>query len=199
MTTRKSLSALLALAGMATALSPALAHKLREKGAPVAVAESPMTVTPSRAWNRLDHRIGKNTETWTLDGAPLNDVTFFAGVAPGMPLVRERSKKHNPLPKFSKQTLLVEVPELLEGTIRTSEDVGTFEVTSAEPKPFMGQDGVMFTYQFTDQGGLPRKGEAQAAIVGGKLYMITYDAPRLHYFDKSLADFRALAQSARFK
>jgi len=58
---------------------------------------------------------------------------------------------------------------------------------------------VAFTYQYTDNDELVRKGEARAAIVKGALYMITFDAPRLNYFDKLAGDFRALASSATLR
>lgn len=44
------------------------------------------------------------------------------------------------------------------------------------------------------QGG---QGEARAAIIGGKLYMITFEAPRLSYFGRAISDFKALADSAK--
>lgn len=186
-------------AALAVLLSPSVAeaHKLRAQGQAVTVADSALTVTPSRDWNRLDGKIGKNAETWTLDGGQLNELTFFGGIAPGSPLVRERSKKREPLPKFTSGTLLAEVPELLETTYRTYKQSGSFTVTEVEPLTFLGQDGVIFRYEFVDQDELTRKGEARAAIVAGKLYMITFEAPRLHYFAKGIDDFHALAQTAR--
>lgn len=187
---------LIALAGICLSATTAHAHKLRARGAAVTVADTPLTVVPSRDWNRLDVRLGKNTEHWTLDGEQLNDVTFFAGIAAGSPLVKERSKKREPLPKFSASTLLVEVPELLETTWRTFKHSGSFQVTTIEPEPFLGREGVRFTYQFVDQDELPRQGEARAAIVAGKLYMISFEAPRLHYFAAGIADFRSLADGA---
>src|SRR3546814_20406076 len=90
-----------------------------------------MKVTPARDWNSLSIRPGKKAETWTLDGEQLDDVTFYGGIAPGEPLIRERSKKHKPLPKFTSETLLIEVPELLEGTYRTQKGIGTFSITSS--------------------------------------------------------------------
>jgi len=51
----------------------------------------------------------------------------------------------------------------------------------------------------TDLDHLTRKGEARAAIIEGKLYMVTFDAPRLHYFDLTIDDFRALADTARLR
>lgn len=181
------------------ATQPASAHTLHKQGESAAVAESSLRVTPPRDWNQLGVRVGKNTETWTLDGEQLNDITFFGGIAPGKPLVKEKSKKREPLPKFTANTLLPEVPELLERTSRAYKESGSFQVTSVEPVRFLNSEGVAFTYEFTDKDELTRKGEARATIVGGKLYMITFEAPRLNYFDRSVADFRALANSAKLQ
>ncbi len=177
----------------------AFAHKLHPQGQPIAVAESTLTVTPSRDWNQLGTRIGKKTETWTLDGAVLNDVTFFGGIDPGNPLVRERNKKREPLPKFTRTTLLAEVPELLERTYRAYKHSGSFQVTAVEPIRFLNSDAVLFSYEFTDEDQLTRRGEARATIIDGKLYMMTFDAPRLNYFGKLIADFRQLADTATLK
>jgi hypothetical protein len=177
----------------------ASAHKLHKQGEATAVAESQLTVTPSRDWNQLNTKIGKNTETWTLDGEQLDDVTFFAGIEPGKPLVKEKSTKAEPLPKFTESTLLAEVPELLEGTSRAYKGSGSFQVVSVEPMRFLDHEGVLFTYEFTDEDQLTRKGEARAAIIGGKLYMITFEAPRLSYFGKVIPDFHSLADSAKLR
>lgn len=193
----KTVVMLAALLSATFPLAPAIAHKLRAKGEAVAVADSTLTVTPSRDWNRVSGNSGKNTENWTLDGGQLNDLTFYGGIAPGSPLVREKSKKKAPLPKFGQTTLLIEVPELLEGTYRTYKNIGAFQLTSTEPTKFLGQDGVAFTYNYTDEDQITRKGEATAAIIGGKLYMVSFDAPRLYYFDKAIGDVRALVATAR--
>ena len=179
------------------AASAAQAHKLRPASMPVTVADSTLTVTPPSDWNRLDVNFGKNTETWSTDGLQLNDITFFAGITDGRPLLRERSKKRDPLPKFTSTTLLVEVPELLENTYRTSNKSGSFKVLSIEPQPFLGREGVSFAYEFVDADSLTRKGEARAVIIDGRLYMMTFEAPRLSYFSKGIGDFRAMAASAR--
>lgn len=172
------------------------AHKLRLTGEAVTVAASKMTVTPTRDWNRLSTSPGKRAETWTLDGEQLNDLTFFGGIEAGQPLVKERSKKKDPLPKFTAGALLIDVPELLEGTYRTYKKIGAFRTTLSEPGKFLGRDGVTFTYEYTDEDQLIRKGEARAAIVDGKLYMITFDAPRLHYFDAAVKEAQAIMSSA---
>lgn len=173
------------------------ANAYRETGKAVQVGDGALSVTPPRDWNRLSVRPGKFAETWTLDGEQLNDVTFYAGVESGEPLVRERNRKREPLPKFRSAMLLVEIPELLEGTYRAYKKTGTFSVTASRPERFLGHDGVTFAYEYLDGDQLPRKGEAIAAIVDKRLYMITFDAPRLHYFDQSLGDYRALVASLR--
>jgi hypothetical protein len=173
------------------------AHALKKQGEPTQVADSALTVMPTRDWNRLSGKIGKSTESWTLDGAQLNDVTFFGGIEAGKPLVKERSKKHDPLPKFTASTLLVEVPELLEGTYRTYKELAAFTLGASTPTKFLGHDGVQFSYEFTDRDGLTRKGEATAVIVDKKLFMMTFDAPRLYYYDRAILEYRALTKSAR--
>lgn len=186
-------------ASLLQAAIPASAHTLHKQGEAAVIAATLLTVTPSRDWNQLGVRIGKNTETWTLDGEQLNDVTFFSGIEPGKPLVREKSKKREPLPQFTRATLLPEVPELLERTSRAYKGSASFQINSMEPVRFLDQEGVQFTYEFTDEDQLTRNGEARAAIVGGKLYMMTFEAPRLSYFGKVVGDFRALADTATLR
>lgn len=189
-----------ALLAVALIASPAIAgNAYREKGKAVAVSDTPLLVTPARDWNRLGISAGKRTEIWTLDGEDLNDVTFFAGIEPEKPLVRETDRKHKPLPRFTKETLLAELPELLEGTYRASKGLATFTVSGAAPERFLGQEGIRFTFEYVDEDDLRRKGEARATIVKGLLYMATFTAPTLHYYDRTLTDFRALADSAKLQ
>lgn len=195
----KKMSALAAMLTMPALLvvTPASANGYREKGKTVAVAKSDLQVTPPQDWNQLSIRPGKNAETWTLDGEQLNDITFYGGIAPGKPLVKERSKKNEPLPKIKKDMLLIDVPELLEGTYRAYKKIGIFELTSTEPSSFLGSAGVKFTYQYVDSDKLTRMGEGHAAIIKGELYMVTFDAPRLHYFSQGLDAFHALVATAK--
>ena len=153
--TPTKLTAALALVSILAA--PAAANSLREKAKPAVVAKL-IKVTPPRDWNKLTFTPGKHTETWTLDGTQLNDVTFYAGIAPGEPLLREVSKKRKPLPKLTAATLLVEVPELLEGTYRSAKDIGSFTVTASTADRFLGQNGIRFAYEFVDDDNLPQPG-----------------------------------------
>lgn len=189
----KIAAAALVLAAGSTAVE---AHKLRERAQTAEVAKA-FSVVPTRDWNRLDGNQGKNTETWTLDGEQLNELTFYGGLEPGRSLLRERNTKTDPLPKFEANTLAVEIPELLEGTYRTAKGTSAFSVTGLEPGKFLGADGITFSYQYVEGERMVRKGEAKAAIIDGKLFMMTFEAPRLHYFDHGVEEFRRISDSAK--
>jgi|LULF01.1.fsa_nt_gb hypothetical protein len=172
------------------------ANDLIKTGERVAVAKSQMTVTPPRDWNKLSQRVGKKAETWTLDGERLNDISFFANIAPGEPLLRERSKKHDPLPKLQPNSLLTDIPEFLEGTYRSYHGLAVFNLGSSSPAKFMGEPAVRFSYEYVTPDELTRKGEAIATLRNGSLFMITFDAPKLHYFERNIEDYRALVATA---
>ena len=198
MTTRPIFVSALGIVGMLTAIcSPVQANDYRERGKPAEIVGSAIFVVPPRDWNRLEIKPGKSAETWTLDGEQLNDVTFYGGIESGKTLVRERDKKRDPLPKYLDSMLLVEIPELLQGTYRAYKKISGFEVTNSAPGKFLGREGIHFSYQYLDEDDLPRKGEARAVLVDKKLYMVTFDAPRLHYFDQTVDDYRALAEASR--
>ena len=190
---RTTLALALALAG-----APVLgAHSLREAGKTVQVVDSALSVTPMRDWNRLSGRLGRYEETWTLDGSQLNDVSFYVSVPAGQPIVRARNRRRDPLPLFRADMLLADMPELLEGTYRAYKQIGSFSVTASLPTRWLGHDAVRSSYAYLDVDELPRRGEAIATIIDRHLYMITFDAPRLHFFDRSIGDVHALIDSCR--
>lgn len=166
-------------------------------GAPASVARSALEVTPDRDWNRLGARPGRKAETWTLDGDMLNDLTFYGGIADGEALFRKVDKRNKPLPRFRSDILLTDVVTLLENSYRIAIETPLMSIDAVEPASFAGARGVKFTYRFAAQeGGIQHKGEAHVAIVDGRLYMITFEAPRLHYFDAGIGAARAVVNSA---
>ena len=190
---------ILALVG-AVLSAPAMAgNALMTPGTPIAVAKSTLTVTPDREWTRLSARPGRNSETWTLDGDDLNGVNFYS-IETGRTLFREVSKKTKPLPRFSSTMLLTDIPALLENSYRIALGTTLFSMTNVEPVPFLGAKGVKFSYSFRKQmEDVSRNGEAVAAIVNGRLYMMTFDAPAILYFDRDIATFRQIVSSARLE
>ncbi len=184
--------AILVALGCMAVSQPALAHKLIPQGKPVEVAKSTLTVTPTTDWNRLSQRPGRVAETWTLDGDELNDLTFYGGVEDNKTLFREVDKKNRPLPRFASDMLLADIPALVEASYRIARGTTIFNITVMEPTQFAGHKGIRFSYEFVGGDDVRRKGEADAAIVQGRLYMTSFEAPALHFFDQSIEEYRAL-------
>jgi len=187
-----------AVVAVALTTAPAMAGwKVATTGQPVTVAKSTLSVRPLADWNMASARPSKKGEMWTIDGATLNELSFFAGVAPGEALVKERDKKNKPLPKVTSGMLLTDIPPLLEQTMRIALGTSLFEVETMEPAKLAGHDAITFRYRYVvEADNLERRGEARAALVNGKLYVINFSAPKIHYFDRDIDAVRRLMDSA---
>lgn len=163
---------------------------------PAAVASSKLSVVPSAGWNRWSKKPVKQSELWSFDGPLLNQIEFYGGLTNGQPFARERNKKREPLAKFTPAMKATEIAEAFEQTIRVTQGAPDFAIDQIEPVTFAGANGFRFAYHFTT-GELVRKGEARGAIIGGKLFMIVYSAPALHYFDAHLAAAHGVMDSAK--
>jgi hypothetical protein len=196
MTSRKPVIAIaIALLG---AMPASAGNKLIPQGGAVTVAKSPLSVTPDREWNKMGARPGRNSETWTIDGDGLNDLTFYGGIEDGRTIFREVSKRNKPLPRFSSTMLLTDLPTLFENSYSIALSTQLMKIDSVEPTSFLGQKGIRFSYTFTQMNEeVRRKGEATAAVIGGKLYMITFEAPDVFYYQRDLPAYRAILASAR--
>jgi hypothetical protein len=192
---RKLLLAALALTMATQAFA---GWKIMPSGVAVSVAKSTMMVTPKQDWNRWSYRPSKKGEIWTLDGTSLNELSFFAQITNGEPLFREQNKKDNPLPKFKSDMLPTDLVELFEASNRIILQTSVFSIDSVEPAKLAGRDGVRFSYHYAAQDDeLNRKGEGIAANIDGKLYMVNFVAPTIHYFDRDIAQFRTLVGSIK--
>lgn len=178
-------------------LSPVLlANTLVSPGPHGAIAGSKLSASPITEWNKLRRNDGSHTEVWTIDGDQLNKVTFFAAIGSGRPLMREVHKRQTPLPHVSTTMLITDIPALLESTYRSQFAVDHMQIGAQEPALVAGHKGIHFAYSLTRADDeVERKGEGFGAMIGGELYMVTYEAPALYYFDKDVAKFRALAAS----
>lgn len=189
---------LIALA-LAVAATPAVAgYKLMPSGKEQRVGGAGLLVTPPSDWNRLGAKLGRNAESWTIDGLPLNELSFYAGIENDKPIFREVDKRSRPLPRFTSTMLPTDIVGLFEGTYRVAAGTSLFEVGKVEPVTFAGQPGVRFAYTFVQQDEeVRRRGEATAAVINGRLYLVSFEAPMIYYFDRDLARYRQLVASAR--
>jgi hypothetical protein len=191
---RKALSALV-IAGLFT--GNADAHELIRPGRPSSIAEDSFTATPGVEWNRLQQSGGEYQEVWTIDGDGLNKITFFGGVPVGEPLFEEFDEKHHPLPKVTPNMLITDIPPLLEATYRTGTNTG-MRIGKQDAALLDGNRAIRFSYSFMrSEDGVERKGEGFGAFVSGKLYLVTYEAPALYFFDRTIEEFRKIAASLR--
>jgi hypothetical protein len=195
--TAKRKIAIGALVGLLLAAPLCAAGRLKPAGVATIVARSALTVTPDRAWNK-GARPGRLSESWTLDGLTINELTFYGGIIDGKPLFREADKINAPLPKFNKTMLPPDVATLLESSYRVALGTSLMTIESIEPSTFAGAQGFKFSYSFAVSDEVKRRGVARGAVIGDKLYLITYEAPRIHYFDRDLESFNKIADSARF-
>lgn len=187
------------LLGLAV-LAPEAAHarwELVDRGETRKVARSDVRVTASEEWNRSTTRPNKWTEIWTQDGTSLNELLFFARIKDGKPLFKEQDKKRAPLPKFESDMLPTDLVELFRDTAQIVLGGAQFETGTVEPSTLAGYPGVHFEYSYSGGDNLSKRGEVRAAIIDGRLYMITFEAPRIHYFDETIDEARAIMDSAR--
>jgi hypothetical protein len=178
--------------------TPAAAQwRLVEAGKPREVVNGAMVVTAPAQWNRATQRPTKRTEIWTKDGTTLGELDFWLGLKRGEPLFKETSKKKAPLPKFDPAMLPTDLVEYFEDTARTVLGGSLFEVTHVTPATLAGHQGVEFEYRYTGGDEVARRGLVRGAIIGERLYLINWDAPKLHYFDDHADEVRAIMDSAR--
>ncbi|MEO7411385.1 MAG: hypothetical protein ABIU10_08745, partial [Sphingomicrobium sp.] len=64
---------------------------------------------------------------------------------------------------------------------------------------FMGQPGYQFDFEHLDGDEVWRRGRVVGTTINDRLYLVLYDATRAHYYAAALADFEAIAASARLK
>jgi hypothetical protein len=190
---------LITLSAFAYLAAPAQADwSLREDGKPAKVNRAGLEITPQGDWNRWSASPSKRGEIWTIDGLSLNELTVFGGILNGEAIYRETDKKDNPLPKFKSDMLPPDLVELFEASTRIVLQTSIFEVSEVEPAKLDGKDAVRFTYKYAvENDQLIRKGEAVAAVVDGRLYLINFVAPEIHYFDRDVENFHDMAASIK--
>lgn len=162
------------------------------------VGTDEMLVTAVGDWNRSTQSQLRRNESWTQHGTGLDDLAFYGGIAKGKPLFRQRDKKKDPLPKFDPAMLPTDIAEWFENSARIALNSAVFDVVAVRPATLAGANGIEMDFTYASEGdNLERQGTARAAVVGGKLYVISYDAPKIHYFRAGLPTALAIMNSAR--
>lgn len=143
-------------------------------------------------WQRWTSRPSDRGEIWTKDGIKLNELSFFGGVSQGENLYYGGYGEGG-LPEFRKKMLIAEIPAFFENSNRLLLQSSEFEIGETQKATLGGHKAIRFAYHFTPQDSqITRKGEAVAAIVDGKLYLVNFVAPEIYYFDRDIAEVRKL-------
>ncbi len=207
MRSHKLLAPMLALALFAGAATEASAQfgglnyfsLIRAK--PYNVAGGAMVVTPTREWNRIPR--GRNDipreESWTLNGPVLDGISFIGGVENNKRIVVQRRKEDRKVPDFRSDMTPQEIADMIESYYMIRGGSVEFETTGLRPRTLMGHPGFQLDYNHLGGDELRRQGRAVGAIIGGRLYLILFDAARMHYFPAGVQEFERIVESARLR
>lgn len=183
------------LAGCAATMAPM-------KPGPVTIKQD-LTVTLTEGWNQfvpgaqgaLPGLPGAH-EIWTVDGLTLDLLAFFVGIGDGEPLGKPPAESEGVVPRFRSAMSAHEIVELYEALV--TQRGATFKLVSLGPASFGVGEGIRFEYVSHRRGdGLLMSGLGYATVVGGKLYLMTYVAPKSHFFARHRPAVEAVAASAR--
>jgi hypothetical protein len=150
-----------------------------------------LIVNADGRWNRLEPpRDG--AEIWTADGMTLDRLAFYVGVAEGETLGAAPSAK---APRWRASMTPHDVVELYEALV--TQEGSAFRLERLAPAQFGGRQGFLFEHTTVPREGPALGGLAYGAVEGGKLYLLSYTAPKSYFYAKHLAQVRAIAASAR--
>lgn len=165
----------------------------------VNVGDDSLSVAAPRPWNC--HRSVlfediREVEDWTLNGPILDGMSFVTGLKNGRTLIRQLKSDDQQVPKFRGDMTAPEIAAMVESLYRVRGGTVEFKILTLQPRPFLGANGFQLDFEHLDSDELWRKGRMVGAVVGGRLYLILFDAARAHYYAAGLPDFEAVVASA---
>lgn len=169
----------------------------------VPVGDGSVIVRPPREWNKVSTVWAiddiRAVEDWTLNGSSLDSMSFVTGLRGGRYIIRQRKRDAQQVPKFRSDMTAPEVTAMLESFYRVKAGTVDFRTLGLSPRQFMGYPGFQFDFDHLDTDEVWRRGRAVGAVIDGRLYLVLLDGARSHYFNAALADFEAVANSARLR
>jgi len=156
------------------------------------IVREELSVTADARWNRLEPA-PEGGEIWSADGMALDMLAFYV-VAPGETIGADAEPD---APRWHAAMTPHDIVELYEALV--SQEGSAFQLLRLAPAEFGALPGFVFEHTTRTRDGPALGGLAYGAVVGGKLYLISYTAPRGYYYEKHLAAVRAIAASARIR
>ena len=149
-----------------------------------------LSIVADARWNRVVPAPDE-TEIWTADGLALDTLAFYI-VADGETLGAASSPD---TPRWRRSMTPHDLVELYEALV--TQEGSMFRLHRLAPAAFGGQRGFLFEHTTVTRDGPALGGLAYGAVSGGKLYLMSYTAPRSYYYEKHLPAVRAIAETAR--
>jgi hypothetical protein len=163
-----------------------------------------LSVEPTLVWSKRRAmmliedeivRTNPQLEIWTQYGTGLDQLVFYAGVAPGETLLRGRVGRE--LPAFRADMSPSEIVELFEAMLVRGMKVRELERREVTTARFGARDGFRFRLSFAFDDDVDREMLTWATLADGRLYAIAWVATRLHYFERTLSEVERIVASAR--
>ena len=161
-----------------------------------------MVVTPTIRWNRVPRMTNDiaREENWTLHGLPLDGLAFIGGLEDGKPLVRyQRRRDIRQVPNFRADMTPPEIASMIESYYRIRAGSASFTMTGLQPRTFLGQPGFQYDYEHLGGNEVTRQGRVVGTVLGRRLYMILFDAPKRHFFPEIIPEVERIIDSARLE
>ena len=152
-----------------------------------------LTVSADGRWNRLEPA-RDGAELWTADGMTLDRLAFYVGVAEGETLGAASSAN---APRWRAAMSTHDIVELYEAIV--TQEGSAFSLERLAPAGFGGTQGFLFEHTTVPRDGPALGGLAYGAVAGGKLYLMSYTAPKGYLYLKHLVEVQAIAASAQIR
>ena len=153
-------------------------------------------MTLTREWSDVAvlMQAPRGVHVLSVDGPWLDRLYLTDGLAPGEPLVRPESRDR-PNPVFRADMSAQEQVEFVADSVSALGYVRV-ETKSLRPAVFAGGPAVRFDLTASTKEGLDIAGQGETVVVGGKLKVMLYLAPREHYYGSLLSEVDAIMTSA---
>ena len=173
-----------------------------EKIGPGQATVKDMSFALEGPWNKFESgmlaRAPGATQIWTREGFALDILAFYAGIGDGEAVGQALQRTTKKMPLFRLKMAPHEIIEAFETNV--TQDGSIFKLGKLEPARFAGGDGFRFEYELRRKtDSLVFNGVGYATVANRKLYLMTYSAPRSHYYGALLPGFEAAARSANVK
>lgn len=157
-----------------------------------------LIVKSNGVWNAFGGSAYNGPPIWTIDGLPLDNLSFFVDVGEGKPIAPVSKPSAAKGMVFKSAMAPHEIVGLFE--VYLTADGSIFTLDKLEPAEFIDGKGFRFDFQLLRKDdSVTLRGTGLVAVRGGELFAILFTAPRLHYFESYLPRAMSVAQSAKLK